>query len=223
MAVPVNVAVSAGLIFVFTLIIDLIDLKILTKSLSFLKSFSYLSYFSIRIAFGFVAWSILSAANLFDVDSIQGIILLPLFSVLTSITTLQNFAINVGYKNIDISSMFDQFKQQIVNEIIDKELEKNEKISKQRALDVYSLIDNLAEKVPLDTLRSECIFVLQDFLNRDSKSFGPSMDEARKQVKECEEAASDDQILLKKLFASKIVYLNTSYGERLLNRIILQK
>lgn len=211
---------SILLIFIFTFLIDIIDLKILTKSFSFLRSFSYYSYFIIRVVFGFVAWSILSATNLFNVNYIQSIILLPLFSVIASITTLQNFAANVGYKNIiDLSSMFDQFKKDIANEIADNDSEKNEQLSKGRATNAYNLIDTLAEKVPLETLRSECIFVLQDSYNRDLKSFDSAMTEAKKQVKDCEVASTDDPALQRKLLASKIVYINLGYGERLLKKL----
>jgi len=203
--------ISVLLIFIFILLIDLIDIRVLTNSFSFLKLFSYHSYFILRVVLGFVAWSILITTNLEYLNDVQKIILLSLFSVLFSITAVQNFSFSIGFKNIiDLSSMFNQFKDVIVNECSDKEVEKNKIISEEKTSIIINLINDLAEKIPLDTLRSECIFVLHS---------SNSLIDAKKQVEECEsEINSKDSDLLKKLFASKIVYTNLKYGELLLKR-----
>lgn len=207
------------LIVIFTFLIDLIDLRIYTDSFSFLKSFTYFCYFVIRFVFGFAAFSLLSTTDLAkNMTDIQTVVLLPLLAVLASITVLQNFTATIGQKEIiNLSEIFFQYKDSMMEEIATKEFENIEKLAEIKASKLMNLASDLAEKVPSEMLRIECILVLNDSYKKDAEHKNQSLEYAKKYIEE-QETIVTDSIFLQKLYAYEIVKLNSKYGESLLTK-----
>ncbi len=206
-------------ICIFTFLIDLIDLRIYTKSFSFLISFTYFFYFIIRLLFGFAALSLLSTTNLVgNMDDIQTMVLLPMVSVITSITLLQNFAATIGHKDIiNLPQIFHEYKETMIEEIAKKDFDKNVLFAEKKAAKLMKLASDLTEKVPLEILRRECIFVLNVSYKKDVEKQNQSLDIANKYI-EKQETIVTDSTLLQKLYAYEIVNKNSKYGELLLDK-----
>ncbi len=213
----IDIVISIILIFVFTVLIDLIDFRTLTNSFSFLTSFTYYPYLIWRFVFGFIAWIILSTTNLFiNMDPIKIIILMPLLSAITSVTALQNFAFTLGYTDIiDLSAIFKGFKDKIVDEMITKDDEKNIIKANEKAKLYYKMINDLSEKIPLEILCSKCVYVLQEVYTREDPKLSEPLRKANEQVEKLKAEVSD-QNLLKELLASEIVGKNSNYGKMIL-------
>lgn len=221
----IDIFISITLIFVFTVLIDLIDLKTLTGSFSFLTSVTYYPYLIWRFVFGFIAWIMLSTTNIFiNMDPIKIIILMPLLSAITSVAALQNFAFKLGYTDIiDLSVIFKGFKDKIVDDIIKKDDEINIIKANERAKLYYKMINDLSENIPLETLCSKCVYVLQDVYAREEPKNPEPVRKASEQVEKLKAEVSD-QNLLRELLASEIVGKNSNYGKMILeNKGVMYK
>lgn len=151
-------------------------------------------------------------------NDIQTMVLLPIVSVITSTTVLQNFAATIGRKDIiNLPQIFHEYKETMIEEIAKKDFEKNVQLAENKASKLMKLASDLTEKVPLEILRRECIFVLNVSYKKDAEKQNQSLDLANKYV-ENQEAIVTDSTLLQKLYAYEIVNKNSKYGELLLDK-----
>jgi len=152
-------------------------------------------------------------------SEIQIIVLLPLLSVITSFTTFQNFSLKIGDDNIiDLPLVFEKFKKSIIGEITNRELEMNKKLAEQKALNAYNLINDLSKNIPLEILCLECKFILQDIYQKDKSNSDLAIDKAIEYVETLRAKTKDDKILFRKLLASEIVKINSTYGAQMLKK-----
>ncbi|MGB8217798.1 MAG: hypothetical protein WCE94_10905 [Candidatus Methanoperedens sp.] len=170
--------------------------------------------------FGFIAWSMLSTSSIFSNMNYTQVII-PLLSAITSVAALQTFAFQLGDSNIiDISGIFKNFKTKIVEQSTKKDQEKDQEIktikADEKAIFYYKMIKALSEKIPLETLCSNCIYVLQEVYAREEPKISEPLSKANEYVEKLK-ADSPNQKLLTELLASEIVSNNPNYGKIILD------
>jgi len=131
----------------FTFLFDLVDLRPTVGSFSFIASKTYGTYLTFRTLLGFLAVAVLGAANL-----VPDPLLLSLVSVVTSITVLQNFALNVGGKSMaNLSELFQTFKSML-------EGEEARRVAQEKDAEMLELTAELAS-LPLQALKSDTLLL----------------------------------------------------------------
>lgn len=197
MQFPINLLTIFS-IFLFTFLFDLIDLKPQVSSFRFLRSGTYFAYFSIRIVFGLLAAIIIQQTGLFP-DSI----ILAFVSVMTSITTLQNFTLKLGGQNLaDLPSLFENYRLSMIDDEL--ELESN-----KTTTELMNLSNELAKALTKDDLKRHATFCLK---------MVPSDEQANNEnsLEKIVEFKNTDEELYKLLLASEIVNINPDYAKKLL-------
>lgn len=127
----------------FTFLFDLIDLRPIVGSFSFVGSRTYLVYLGFRITLAFLATAVLGATGL-----VSDPLLLAMISVITSVTVLQNFALNVAGNNAaNLSDVFATFKDTMAKE-------ESERVARQKDAELLKLTRVLS-KLPLQELKSQ--------------------------------------------------------------------
>lgn len=195
-------------IVIITFLFDLMDLNPQIGSFSFLRSsFTYYTYYSLRLIFGIIAALLLQSSQLF-----QNSLLLAFAAVVTSVSTLESFTLKIGGEELaNISSLFDTFRARMINE----ELNRAGQLSMARQM---QLVQNLAQKFDEDSLESSCIMCIRTLLADDpdlNKKVSEKIDEFKK-------IAGKDTNAIRMLYASEIVNINPEFARLLLEASELQ-
>ena len=195
-------------IVIITFLFDLMDLNPQIGSFSFLRSsFTYYTYYSLRLIFGIIAALLLQSSQLF-----QNSLLLAFAAVVTSVSTLESFTLKIGGEELaNISSLFDTFRARMINE----ELNRAGQLSMARQM---QLVQNLAQKFDEDSLESSCIMCIRTLLADDpdlNKKVSEKIDEFKK-------IAGTDTNAIRMLYASEIVNINPEFARLLLEASELQ-
>lgn len=188
-------------IFIFTFLFDLIDLNPQIGSFSFIKSFTYYAYYSIRVAFGMLAAVLLQLTGL-----IQNPLLLAFVAVIGSVSTLENFSLRIGGEDIaDLPSLFDGYRKNM----IDNEL----RWASQKAFEQQMrMVHELASKFSKDSMKKHSLVCLRTLYQISDKS----MQDALERIEEIEQIAEKDETMVKLLLAMEIVDINPTYAMQLL-------
>jgi hypothetical protein len=183
------------------------DLNPQIGSFSFLKSsFTYYTYYSLRLIFGIIAALLLQSSQLF-----QHSLLLAFAAVVTSVSTLESFTLKIGGEELaNISSLFDTFRARMINE----ELNRAGQLSMARQM---QLVQNLAQKFDEDSLESSCIMCMRTLLADD-----PDLnDKVSAKIEEFKQIAGKDVKAIRMLYASEIVNINPEFARLLLEALDL--
>jgi ABC-type Zn uptake system ZnuABC Zn-binding protein ZnuA len=121
----------------------LVDLRPTIGSFSFVTTKTYAVYLVFRAILAFLAAAILSQSHL-----VSNPFLLSLASVVTSVTVLQNFALNVaGKEAANLSDLFDTFKDMM-------ETEEKKRVAEEKNAKLAAMADELSA-LNLDYLKWE--------------------------------------------------------------------
>lgn len=189
-------------VFVFTFLFDIIDLKPQIGSFSFLKSLTYFAYYSLRVVFGVLAAVLLQPTEIF-----QHSLLLAFGAVVTAVSTLQNFSLKISGQDIaDLSSLFDQYRQTM----IDNELNQ---ASQKAMTEQAQLVFDLANRSDKNSLWKHCLVCLRTLHQKDANS----TQKVDKKMDEIKRIGGQDEDHIKMLLAMEIVNINPEYAKQLLS------
>lgn len=107
------------LVLVFNFVFDLVDLGCEKdiKSFTFIFSVTYAIYFTLRAFFGLAAAFVTESTGI-----LENPLLISLFSVVGSVSILQNFSLNIaGMNGIDIHDFFKDYKTRIIADVFQRE------------------------------------------------------------------------------------------------------
>ena len=189
-------------IVIITFLFDLMDLNPQIGSFSFLRSsFTYYTYYSLRLIFGIIAAILLQSTQLF-----QHSLLLAFAAVVTSVSTLESFTLKIGGEELaNISSLFDKFRARMINE----ELNRAGQISMAQQM---QLVQNLAQKFDETSLESSCVMCIRTLHAGD-----PDLNKiVSDKIDDFKQISGTDINTIKMLFASEIVNINPEYAKLLL-------
>lgn len=206
-----TMALTAGLIVLFTVLFDIFDIQPQVGSFAFMRTFTYLVFVLFRIVMGFAVASILSAAEPGLPPAILAIV-----AVMGNITFLQNLSLKVGGEQVaQLSTLFQNYKDRMVKE------EALRRAKRQDAR-VLRVVNRLAAKTPVDYLE----IVLRDMLKLADWKPEAANDHIKKH-KEAAEAAtgggtqpSDEYRrryfnYLASFYAGDIAEMNLEYAEQI--------
>lgn len=113
------------LVLVFNFVFDLVDLGCEKdiKSFTFIFSMTYAFYFTLRAFFGLAAAFVTESTGI-----LENPLLISLFSVVGSVSILQNFSLNIaGMNGVDIHDFFIDYKARIIADVFQREKKTLEK------------------------------------------------------------------------------------------------
>ena len=191
-------------ILLFTFLFDLIDLKPQIGSFSFLwGSFTYFTYYSLRVIFGILAAILLQTTGIF-----QHPFLLAFAAVVAAVSTLESFTLKIGGHEVaDLSSLFDNYRTKMIND----ELDRAAQISLAQQM---QLVHDLVDKRDKDSLRASCLACLRALHHGDPNP----TDTIDGKMKEIDKIGGSDDYSAKMLLAMEIVYINPEYAKMLLEK-----
>lgn len=189
-------------IVIITFLFDLMDLNPQIGSFSFLRSsFTYYTYYSLRLIFGIIAGILLQSTQLF-----QHSLLLAFAAVVTSVSTLESFTLKIGGEELaNVSSLFDTFRARMINE----ELNRAGQISMAQLM---QLVQSLAQEFDENSLETSCELCIRT-LYADDPDLNKKVSE---KIDEFKQIAGKDDNTIRMLYASEIVNINPEYAKLLL-------
>jgi len=183
-------------ILVFTFLFDMLDMRPRIGSFGFVRSSTYLFYYGLRVAFGWLASAIIGPSKLVTDPALLGFV-----SVMAAITTLQNFALNIGGQDVaDLKGLFETYRGKMLSE-------ETERIADKKKSDLMVLASEIAAKIELDEI-GNCLVLTLNRMGEDASS----------RLAELRKVAGEDRRLLAMLLASDLAYKNKVYAETLLRQ-----
>lgn len=166
-----------------------------------MHSSTYYVYYSLRVIFGILAAILLQPTGIF-----QHSLILAFAAVVTAVSTLENFGLKIGGREIaDLSSLFDQYRQTMIS----NELKRAARVSMTQQT---QLVYDLANRNDKEALRKHCLVCLRTLHRKDEN---PAQ-EVKKKMDEIIRTGGQDDDHIKMLLAMEIVDINPEYAKQLL-------
>jgi hypothetical protein len=182
---------TLGWLALFTLVIDLVDLRPQFRSFRFLPSLNYGVYFVLRVILGGVA-AVLIATRATTLNTMA----VAFVSVLAGFTVLQNFAVNFGGERlVDVSALFDGYRRAMI-------ADESRRIAQEDAARTMALANELSANLDEDIL----VMALKTMLTITVGAAG-----ARTRINELKALCGKDIDLLKTALAVDMVQLNEGF------------
>lgn len=174
----------------------------------FLKSVTYLTYYSLRTVFGILAAILLQPTGIFPDP-----MLLAFAAVIGAVSTLENFSLKIAGENIaDLPSLFEGYRTTMIENHL-------KHASQKTMMQQMKLSHDLANRLSKESLRKHTLLCLHT-LYRESAEKSKKVDG---RIKEIDQAGGQDDTLSRMLLAAEIVYINLEYAQQLLSRVPSQQ
>lgn len=183
---------TLGWLALFTLVIDVVDLRPQIKSFRFLASLNYGVYYVLRLILGGLAVVLISASQGLD-DPMT----IAFVGVLAGFTVLQNFAVKFGGESVvDITALFDGYRRGMITD-------ESKRIAQADAARTMTLANELASRLE-ET-------VLENYLTTMIAVALLDPGQAKKRIGELQTLCGQDTELLKRALAAEMVQLNSDF------------
>jgi hypothetical protein len=136
-----QVGITAGLVIGITFLFDVMELQP-QIGFGFLRSLNYFFYHSFRVIIG-----LLASVVIFGINSSLALPLIAFIAVFTSVSTLQNFTVNIGGSEVArLSSLLDNFRDRMISEERQRNVRRAEKLAQQNAAAALLLQDEMVKQ-----------------------------------------------------------------------------
>ena len=176
---------------IFTLVIDLVDLRTQIGSFGFVLSLNYGAYYLLRLILGGLAATIIGTSG-----EMRDPFALGFVAVLAGFTVLQNFAVSFGGQDIvDVSTLFEGYRLAMITD-------EGKRIARQEMARTIALANELVRTLNTGRLKNELTTMI---------SVTAGAQQAQSRVGELEELCGSNEQLLQRALAAEMVQLNADY------------
>ncbi len=176
---------------VFTLVIDVVDLRTQIGSFGFITSLNYVAYYVLRLILGGLAATIIRATGGTNDPFTMGFL-----AVLTGFTVLQNFAVSFGGQDlVDVSALFEGYRVAMI-------ADEGKRIARQETARTIALASELVKALDKDTLINELTTMI---------SVSAGVQQAQSRLQELINLSAGNDDLLERALAAEMVQLNPDY------------
>lgn len=200
---PEQIGITVGLVIGITFIFDVIELQP-RVGFGFLRSLNYLFYHIFRVLLG-----LLASYLIFQINPNLELPFIAFLAVLASVTTLQNFTMNVGGSEIaNLSSMLDNYKERMLVEQEQRNVKRVEKLARINATNSLRIQQEMMELFSLPELEMH--------LRQMLLQAGWDTNTINSHVQELKNGAQDNLQFLEAVMAYQIVDMNLEYARSLI-------
>jgi hypothetical protein len=199
---PEKVGITIGLVIGITFIFDVIELQP-RAGFGFLRSLNYLFYHIFRVLLGFLA-----SFLIFQVNPTLELPLIAFLAVLASVTTLQNFTMNIGGNEVaSLSRLLDNYRETMLVE----EDQRKARRAENRA------DSNTAESLRVQRRMMELFSIpeLELHLRQMLLQAGWNANAINAHILELNNLAQNNQQFLEAMMAFQIADMNLEYARSL--------
>jgi hypothetical protein len=198
-----QVGITAGLVIGITFLFDVMELQP-QIGFGFLRSLNYFFYHSFRVIIG-----LLASVVIFGINSSLALPLIAFIAVFTSVSTLQNFTVNIGGSEVArLSSLLDNFRDRMISEERQRNVRRAEKLAQQNAAAALLLQDEMVKQFsPAE---------LETYQRRMLLQAGWGADEINGHMDNLKQVVGENDTFLPVILAYEMADMNMEYVQSLI-------